>query len=65
MLSSLPSMTNLTSFEPATGEQLWTGSVGDPAEAVARARAAWPAWAAKPLAVRIESMRRFAYGVRG
>jgi succinylglutamic semialdehyde dehydrogenase len=35
------------------------------AEAVARARAAWPAWAAKPLAVRIETMRRFANVVRG
>jgi succinylglutamic semialdehyde dehydrogenase len=58
-------MTNLISFEPATGEQLWTGSVGDPAEAVARARAAWPAWAARPLSVRIETMRRFANAVRG
>jgi succinylglutamic semialdehyde dehydrogenase len=58
-------MTNISSFEPATGEQLWTGTIGDPAEAVARARAAWPAWAAKPLAVRIETLRRFANGVRG
>ncbi|HEY0114507.1 MAG TPA: succinylglutamate-semialdehyde dehydrogenase, partial [Allosphingosinicella sp.] len=58
-------MNSLSSYEPATGEHLWSGSAGDPAAAVARAREAWPAWAAKPLAVRIETMRRFANGVRG
>jgi succinylglutamic semialdehyde dehydrogenase len=58
-------MDALTSFEPATGEQLWTGAVGDPAAAVDAARAAWPAWAAQPLAVRIETLRRFANVVRG
>jgi len=58
-------MTDLSSFEPATGERLWTGATGDPATAVARARAAWPAWAARPLSVRIETMRRFANAVRG
>jgi succinylglutamic semialdehyde dehydrogenase len=58
-------MTNLSSFEPATGEHLWTGAIGDPAEAVARARHAWPEWAAKPLSVRIETLRRFANTVRG
>jgi succinylglutamic semialdehyde dehydrogenase len=58
-------MDALTSFEPATGEQLWTGPVGDPAAAVDAARAAWPAWAAQPLAVRIETLRRFANVVRG
>src|SRR3712207_4857648 len=55
---------SLTSFEPATGAQLWTGAVGDAEAAVARARAAWPEWAAKPLAVRIETLRRFANAVR-
>ncbi len=56
---------SLTSFEPATGAELWTGTEGDVDAAVAAARAAWPGWAAKPLAVRIETMRRFANVVRG
>ena len=56
---------SLTSFEPATGAELWTGTEGDVDAAVAAARAAWPGWAAKPLAVRIETMRRFANAVRG
>ncbi|MGE0180349.1 MAG: succinylglutamate-semialdehyde dehydrogenase [Sphingomonas sp.] len=50
----------LTSFEPATGAELWTGAVGDPEAAVNAARAAWPTWAAKPFAVRVEALRRFA-----
>jgi succinylglutamic semialdehyde dehydrogenase len=54
----------LTSFEPATGEQLWTGEVGDADREVAAARGAWASWAAKPLAVRIETLRRFANTVR-
>jgi succinylglutamic semialdehyde dehydrogenase len=58
-------MTSLVSHEPATGATLWTGSAGDPAEAVARARAAWPGWASKSLAFRIETLRRFANLVRG
>ena len=53
-------MTTLTSYEPATGEQLWTGTAGDPVEAVERARAAWPGWGSKSLAFRVETMRRFA-----
>ncbi|MFN3725168.1 MAG: succinylglutamate-semialdehyde dehydrogenase [Allosphingosinicella sp.] len=55
---------SLTSFEPATGAELWTGTEGDVDAAVAAARAAWPGWAAKPLAVRIETVRRFANVVR-
>lgn len=54
----------LTSFEPATGATLWTGAVGDPEAELATARAAWPAWAAKPIAVRVETLRRFANIVR-
>jgi len=50
----------LTSTEPATGETLWTGQTGDPNTELASARAAWPAWAAKPLAFRVETLRRFA-----
>src|SRR5947208_7758097 len=58
-------MATLTSFEPATGAALWTGEAGDAEAEVARARAAWAAWAARPLAVRIETLRRFANAVRG
>jgi succinylglutamic semialdehyde dehydrogenase len=58
-------MAILHSIEPATGETLWTGQSGDVDAEVGRARAAWAAWAARPLAVRIETMRRFANVVRG
>jgi succinylglutamic semialdehyde dehydrogenase len=54
----------LTSFEPATGAPLWAGAAGDPDAAVQAARAGWPAWAAKPFAVRTETLRRFANLVR-
>ena len=50
----------LTSTEPATGETLWTGETGDCDSAIAAARAAWPPWAARPFAVRVETLRRFA-----
>jgi succinylglutamic semialdehyde dehydrogenase len=52
------------SIEPATGAELWRGTVGDVGEAVAQARRAWPQWAAQPLANRIELMRRFVNEVR-
>jgi len=55
----------MISTEPATSATLWTGSSGDPEAEVARARAAWSSWAAKPLAVRIETLRRFGNVVRG
>ncbi|HEY0044417.1 MAG TPA: succinylglutamate-semialdehyde dehydrogenase [Allosphingosinicella sp.] len=58
-------MATITSFEPATGEKLWTGESGDVDAEVNRARGAWAAWAARPLAVRIETLRRFANVVRG
>ncbi|HZG08217.1 MAG TPA: succinylglutamate-semialdehyde dehydrogenase [Allosphingosinicella sp.] len=58
-------MATLTSHEPATGATLWTGTSGDVDAEVARARGAWAAWAARPLAVRIETLRRFANVVRG
>ena len=54
----------LTSIDPATGEGIWTGEIGDAAMEVAAARAAWPAWAAHSLAYRIETLRRFANVVR-
>ena len=54
----------LTSIEPATGAIVWTGAPGDPEAEIAAARAAWPAWAAKPFTVRTETLRHFANCVR-
>ena len=54
----------LTSTDPATGEQIWSGAIGDAAAEVAAARAAWPAWAAHSVSYRIEALRRFANVVR-
>jgi succinylglutamic semialdehyde dehydrogenase len=54
----------IISIEPATGAELWRGPVGNVDEAAERARKAWPAWAALPLAQRIELVRRFANEVR-
>ncbi len=54
----------IISFEPATGKELWRRKVDDVDAAVDRARRAWPAWAAQPLATRIELVRRFANEVR-
>lgn len=58
------SETEIISYEPATGEELWRGPIGNVDETVDRARRAWPAWAAQPLAQRIELCRRFANEVR-
>lgn len=54
----------IISSEPATGKELWRGEPGDIDETVDLARNAWPAWAAEPLATRIELIRRFANEVR-
>ncbi|MEZ0494713.1 succinylglutamate-semialdehyde dehydrogenase [Sphingomonas sp. IW22] len=54
----------LISTEPATGAILWRGVAGDADREVAAARAGWSQWAARPLAVRIETLRRFANVVR-
>lgn len=54
----------IISFEPATGNELWRRNIDDVDAAVDRARKAWPAWAAQPLATRIELVRRFANEVR-
>ena len=58
------SMAEIVSIEPATGAELWRGPVGNVDDVVARARRAWPAWAAQPLATRMELVRRFANEVR-
>jgi succinylglutamic semialdehyde dehydrogenase len=55
---------DIISHEPATGAELWRGKVGDVDDAVGQARRAWPAWAALPLANRMEFVRRFANEVR-
>ena len=54
----------LVSTNPATGEEIWSGKIGDAAEEVAAARAAWPEWAAHSVAFRVEAVRRFANVVR-
>lgn len=54
----------LTSHEPATGTLLWQGEAGNVDAEVARAQAAWPRWAAQPIAYRIETLRRFVNVVR-
>lgn len=54
----------IVSCEPATGAEVWRGKVCDVDDVVARARRAWPAWAAQPLSTRMELVRRFANEVR-
>ena len=54
----------IISHEPATGAEIWRGAIGQVDDLVARARRAWPAWAAQPHATRIELTRRFANEVR-
>ena len=54
----------IISYEPATGAEIWRGKHGNVDDVVDRARRAWPAWAAQPLANRIELLRRFANEVR-
>jgi len=54
----------LVSTNPSTGEEIWSGRIGDAAAEVAAARAAWPAWAAHSVAYRVEAVRRFANVVR-
>ena len=53
-------MSELISFEPATGAELWRGAIGDADREVAAARAGWADWARRPLDERIAIMRRFA-----
>jgi succinylglutamic semialdehyde dehydrogenase len=54
----------IVSHEPATGAQLWRGEIGDVESTVPRARAAWPAWAMRPLAERVALVQAFAEEVR-
>ena len=57
-------MAELISFEPATGAELWRGATSDVDAEVATARSGFVPWAARSLAFRIETMRRFANIVR-
>jgi len=57
-------MAEILSFEPATGVELWRGPVGSADAEVAAARDGWATWAARPFAVRVETLRRFANTVR-
>lgn len=59
----LPMSELLQSIDPATGEVVWQGAVADAAacaDAVARARAAAPGWARRPLDHRIALARAYA-----
>ncbi|MDT7934662.1 MAG: succinylglutamate-semialdehyde dehydrogenase [Sphingomonadaceae bacterium] len=53
------SRSELISTDPATGDEVWRGPVGDAAAAVAAARAAWSGWARRPLAERVAVARRY------
>lgn len=55
----------VVSIEPATGATLWRAPVSDVGSEVARANRGWPEWASRPLANRVETLRRYANVVRG
>ncbi len=54
----------ITSIDPATGKQIWSGPSGDAAAEVAAARAAAADWARHSVPYRSEALRRFANVVR-
>jgi succinylglutamic semialdehyde dehydrogenase len=57
-------MSELISYEPATGAELWRGPTSDVDQEVATARHGFVPWAARSLSFRIETLRRFANVVR-
>ncbi len=60
-------MRDLISTDPCTGAEVWCGPIADDAAvdaAVARARAAQPAWEATPLDARIAILRAYAERVK-
>lgn len=57
-------MSELVSYEPATGAEVWRGGCGSVDAEVAAAREAWPLWAAKALTDRIDIIRSIAGKVR-
>ncbi|XJJ67421.1 succinylglutamate-semialdehyde dehydrogenase [Novosphingobium sp. BL-8A] len=55
-------MTMLRSYDPATDALVWEGEIADAAAvdaALGRAHAAFPGWAALPVAVRVEAVQRY------
>ena len=58
------SETEIISIEPATGATYWRGPVSNVETEVALARDAGPEWSARPLIVRMETLRRFVSVVR-
>ncbi len=54
----------IVSSEPATGAIVWRGSASNIDDEVMLASEAWPEWASRPLAVRVEALRRFGNVVR-
>lgn len=58
------SASEIISTEPATGATYWRGPTSSVEAEVALARIAGPEWSARPLTVRIETMRRFVNVVR-
>ncbi|MDG6080307.1 succinylglutamate-semialdehyde dehydrogenase [Erythrobacter litoralis] len=58
------SQTQIVSTEPATGNELWRGEVGDLDEAIERANNARRNWGQQPVGQRMELVRRFANEVR-
>jgi succinylglutamic semialdehyde dehydrogenase len=54
----------IVSYQPATGEELWRGEIGNVDACVERAREALRGWAHQSLGQRIELVRRFANEVR-
>jgi succinylglutamic semialdehyde dehydrogenase len=57
-------LSELISFEPATGAQIWKGRSSDVDYEVGEARKAWPAWTAVSLNERIDKVRGFGNRVR-
>lgn len=55
-------MSLLQSFDPASGALVWEGEIADAAAvdaALARAHAAFPAWAALPVSAHVEAVQRY------
>lgn len=55
-------MSQLRSYDPASGALVWEGEIATPEAvnaALARARAAFPGWASLPVAARVETAQRF------
>jgi succinylglutamic semialdehyde dehydrogenase len=58
------SASEIVSIEPATGAVYWRAPIGSVEAEVSIARRSWAEWAAKPVTVRVEALRRFVNVVR-